>query len=371
MIADCLAGLRVLDLSQWLPGPHATQMLADLGAAVLKVEPPAGDPARALGPGGETGLSLFYRSVNAGKQVLRLDLKQAEDRATLLALVERADVLLESYRPGVLARLGLAPETLRQRNPRLVHTALSGWGQTGPYALRAGHDINYLAVGGGLARSGPAAKPAFAFPPVADMASALQAVLATLAALLRRAATGQGGFVDVSLMETALGWQGWPLTLARHGAAEGRGAGLLNGGTAFYNLYRAADGRWISLGAVEAKFWEAFCRAVGRPDWIARQDEPAPQNALIAEVAALIASREGAHWQALLDPADCCFELLLEPEEVAAHPQVAARGLVVEQGGLVQTLLPALLDGQGPRPRAALREVTAAQALAAWQAPAG
>src|SRR5690606_17563238 len=131
---DCLAGLHVLDLSQWLPGPHATQLLADLGATVLKIEPPAGDPARALGVGGETGLSLFYRSVNAGKQVLRLDLRRAEDRAILLRLVERADVLLESYRPGVLARLGLAHETLLERNPRLVHTALSGWGQTGPYA---------------------------------------------------------------------------------------------------------------------------------------------------------------------------------------------------------------------------------------------
>jgi len=369
MIADCLAGMKVLDLSQWLPGPHATQLLADLGAQVLKVEPPAGDPARALGIRGPDGLSLFYRSVNAGKRVLRLDLKQAADRDRLLRLVARADVLLESYRPGVLARLGLAPETLRALNPRLVHTALSGWGQTGPYALRAGHDVNYLAVGGGLARSGPAERPVFAFPPVADMASALQAVLATLAALLRRAATGQGGFVDVSLMETVLGWQGQTLTLERHGGgAEPRGGGLLNGGTAFYNLYRTAEGRWISLGAVEAKFWENFCRAVGRPDWIARQDEALPQTALTAELAALFATRDRAAWQALLDPVDCCFEALLEPAEVAGHPQVAARGLVLEQGGLVQTLLPALLDGQGPRARPEVSEVGAAEALAAWSA---
>jgi alpha-methylacyl-CoA racemase len=368
MIAECLAGLRVLDLSQWLPGPHATQMLADLGAQVLKVEPPAGDPARALGVRGPDGLSLFYRSVNAGKRVLRLDLKQVGDRDRLLRLVGRADVLLESYRPGVLARLGLAPERLRALNPRLVHTALSGWGQSGPYALRAGHDINYLAVGGDLVRSGPAERPAFAYPPVADMASAMQAVLATLAALLRRASTGQGGFVDVSLMETVLGWQGLTLTQARHGADEPRGGGLLNGGTAFYNLYRTADGHWISLGAVEAKFWENFCRAVGRPDWIARQGEAPPQSALIAELAALFAGRDRAAWQALLDPVDCCFEALLEPAEVAAHPQVAARGLVVAQGDLVQTLLPALLDGQGPRARAEVTEVGADEALAEWGA---
>ncbi len=368
MIADCLAGLRVLDLSQWLPGPHATQLLADLGATVLKIEPPAGDPARALGALGDDGVSLFYRSVNAGKRVLRLDLKQAGDRDLLLALVGRADVLLESYRPGVLPRLGLASETLRVRNPRLVHTALSGWGQTGPYALRAGHDINYLAVGGGLLRSGPAERPAFAYPPVADLASALQAVLATLAALLRRATTGQGGFVDVSLMETVLGWQGTALTQARHGVVEARGAGLLNGGTAFYNLYRTADGRWISLGAVEAKFWENFCRAVGRPDWVARQGEALPQTALFAEVAALIATRDRAAWKALLDPVDCCFEALLEPDEVAAHPQVAARGLVAERDGLVQTLLPALLDGQGPRSRPPVEEIDRARALADWGA---
>src|SRR5690606_12857233 len=147
-----------------------------------------------------------------GKRVLTLDLKQVEDRAVLLRLVRRADVLLESYRPGVLARLGLSPEVLRAENPRLVHTALSGWGQTGPSAQRAGHDINYMAVGGGLALSGGAAGPAFAFMPVADMASALQAVIATLAALLRRAAGGQGAFLDVSLMETVLAWQGWSLS---------------------------------------------------------------------------------------------------------------------------------------------------------------
>lgn len=364
MIADCLAGFRVLDLSQWLPGPYAAQMLGDLGADVLKIEPPAGDPGRAWP--GEPGLSLFYRSVNAGKRVLTLDLKQADDRAVLLRLVRRADVLLESYRPGVLARLGLSPEALRAANPRLVHTALSGWGQTGPSAQRAGHDINYMAVGGGLALSGSAAGPAFAFMPVADMASALQAVIATLAALLRRAAGGQGAFLDVSLMETVLAWQGWSLSLARAGRLPPRGAGLLNGGAAFYNLYRAADGRWLALGAIEAKFWAAFCRAVGRPVWIARQGEPLPQTALTAEVAALFAAKDSAAWQALLDPADCCFELVLEPAEVPAHPQVAARGLLQESGGLVQTLLPALLDGAGPRVRAEVSTIDRDEALAAW-----
>ena len=141
-VAACLAGLKVLDLSQWLPGPFAAQMLADLGAEVLKVEPPQGDPARALGRLDEDGLSLFYKTWNAGKSVLRLDLKTPEGQAAMRALVAKADVLLESFRPGTLARLGLGPDELRRVNPRLVHTALSGWGQTGPYAARAGLAIH-------------------------------------------------------------------------------------------------------------------------------------------------------------------------------------------------------------------------------------
>jgi len=367
-IAGCLAGLRVLDLSQWLPGPFAAQMLADLGAAVLKVEPPAGDPARALGPEAESGLSLFYRQVNQGKTVLRLDLKQGEDRALFLRLVAKADVLTESFRPGTLARLGLSSETLREANPRLVHTALSGWGQSGPYALRAGHDINYLAVGGGLSRSGSEERPQFAFPPVADYASALLATLVTLAGLLRRATAGTGSFIDVSLMETVLAWQGMAQSLARRGLLEGRGEGLLSGGAACYNLYRTAEGAFVSLGAIETKFWANFCAAMRRPDWTPRQWEPFPQRALIAEVAAAFGAAERAHWQGLLEPVDCCFEAVLEPDELPGHPQVAARGLLAESGGLVQALFPALLDGIGPASRPEVRELDRAAALAAWEA---
>lgn len=369
-VADCLAGLKVLDLSQWLPGPFAAQMLADLGADVLKVEPPAGDPARFLGTRDGDGLSLFYKTVNAGKRVLRLDLKTAEGQAAMLALVAEADVLLESFRPGTLGRLGLSPERLRATNPRLVHTALSGWGQTGPYAARAGHDINYLAVGGGLIAQGEAEQPFFAFPPVADFASAQQATVATLAALLRRSTSGEGAFLDVSLMESVLAWQGFNQTMTAAGEAPRRGGELLNGGAACYNIYRTGDGGFVSLGAVEAKFWANFCQAVGRADWAERQQEPMPQKGLIAEVAALFASRDRAHWQRLLDPVDCCFEALLTMEEVAAHPQVAARGLLSGQGALVQALFPALLDGQGPGPRLPVEEVTLQAILGRWQATA-
>ena len=192
MLDQCLDGVRVLDLSQYLPGPYAAQILSDLGAGVVKVEPPSGDPMRRLGLLDGDGISVFYKLVNAGKTIVCLDLKSQQGRADFTTLAGRADALIESYRPGVLDRLGLGHEALAGLNPGLVHCALSGYGQSGPYAQRAGHDINYMALGGGLATSGPPTAPAMAHPPTADFAGGMQAALATLAALLRRARNGKG-----------------------------------------------------------------------------------------------------------------------------------------------------------------------------------
>ncbi len=193
MLDDALQGVRVLDLSQYLPGPFATQILADLGAAVLKVEPPAGDPMRRFLLLDKDGLSPWYKQVNAGKQLLRLDLKNAAGRRMLEELVALADVLLESYRPGVMERLGFGPERLRQLNPRLIHCALSGFGQTGPYRLRGGHDITYVALSGMLDLTGTVETPVVPFPPLCDYAGGKQAATAILAALLRRETLRQGG----------------------------------------------------------------------------------------------------------------------------------------------------------------------------------
>ncbi|MEX0758426.1 MAG: CoA transferase, partial [Tistlia sp.] len=329
-----LTGTRVLDLSQWLPGPAAGQLLADLGAEVLKVEPPAGDPMRALGPLDGDGVSAWYKTLNAGKAVVRLDLKSEAGREAFRRLVAVADVLLESYRPGTLEKLGLGRADLAEFNPRLVHCALSGYGQSGPYAQKAGHDINYMAVGGGLVASGPEAAPSVAYPPVADHASALQAVVTILAALIRRGAAGPGAYLDVSLMETVLAWQALPLTAAlRPGWQPERGRAALNGGAACYRVYRTADGRFVTLGAIEAKFWRTFCEAVGRPDLIERQWEAFPQDALNGEVEAVFAAAPLVHWTALLGPLDCCFEPVPELAEVADHPQVAARRQLRLRGG--------------------------------------
>ncbi len=370
MLSDCLRGTRVLDLSQYLPGPFAAQLLADLGAEVVKVEPPAGDPMRRLGPLDGDGLSAFYKLVNAGKRVVRLDLKDSADAEAFGRLVAAADVLLESFRPGALAKLGFGPEDLRDCNPRLVHCALSGFGQTGPYALKAGHDITYMALGGGLATSGLGDQPIAAHPPTADYASGQQAALAVLGALLRRARTGEGAFLDVSIMESVLAWQPLTLTAAlRPGHEPTRGAALLNGGAACYRLYRTADSRFVALGALEPKFWEAFCRAVGREDWIARQGEPLPQHSLIIEVVDLLGNQPLAYWQDRLAEVDCCFQPVLEPAELPDHPQVAARGLLQRAEGpapLVEVAFAALLDGATPAPRPAVTEVDLESLLATW-----
>ncbi|MHA1600412.1 MAG: CaiB/BaiF CoA transferase family protein [Alphaproteobacteria bacterium] len=360
----CLAGVRVLDVSQYLPGPYATQILADLGAEVVKIEPPAGDPMRAIGPADVDGISAFYKLINAGKTIVRLDLKSADGKARFGDLVGSADVLLESFRPGALARLGFATKNLHWLNPRLVHCALSGFGQDGPAAQRAGHDIGYMAMAGGLATSGIAAHPVIAYPPTADFASGLQAALAIIAALLRRTTTGAGASIDVSIAESVLAWQGMALS-----GAPVRGEGLLNGGAACYQIYETADGQFVTLGALEEKFWAAFCGAVDREDWIARQEEPLPQTALIGEVAALMRTRTRDAWVLDLADVDCCFQAVLEPDEVTADPQVRARGMVKQTNGadpVIEVLYPARFDGAQPAHRQPVKEVDAESVLRAW-----
>ena len=369
--AGCLAGRRVLDLSQYLPGPYATQMLADLGADVVKVEAPGGDPMRGIGPIDADGVSAFYKLINAGKTVIRLDLKSAGGKRRFTELLAAADVLLESYRPGVLARMGFAAEALRVLNPRLVHCALSGFGQDGPAARRTGHDITYMALAGGLATSGIAARPVVAHPPTADFASGLQAALAIVAALLRRASSGEGATVDVSIAESVLAWQGLVLTGARRpGHEAARAAALLNGGAACYQIYETTDARFVALGALEDKFWANFCHAVGHVDWVARQWEPLPQQALIADVAALIRTRTGAEWTRTLVDVDCCAQLVLEPAEVIDDPQVRARGLVAAipaPDARVEVLYPARFDGAPPAPRRPIAEADAETIIRAWR----
>ncbi len=324
-----LQGYRILDLSQYIPGPFATRQLADLGAEVLKIEPPAGDPMRRfMRLGGEDSLSPIYRHLNRGKRVALIDLKSAKGHEQLSRLLVQADVLLESYRPGVMARLGFDRKRLAAINPRLIHCALSGFGQTGPYRDRAGHDLTYCAITGALSASGDRTAPRITFPPIADHAGAMQAVSAILAALLARARTGKGAFLDISLSESLLAWQYLGLFEAHEGTEPKPGEMLLNGGAACYNLYRTADDRFVALAALEQKFWHSFCATAGHQEWMPRQHEPLPQTALIGEVQTLFAGRTLAHWQQLLGEVDCCFEPIPLMSEVASHPQIRVRRML-------------------------------------------
>ena len=315
---------RVLDLSQYIPGPFATRQMADLGADVLKIEPPQGDPMRNFIGSDRDEPSPLYLHLNRGKRILSLDLKIDAGKQTLTRLLTEADVLLESFRPGVMERLGFGRAQLNRINPRLVHCALSGFGQNGPYKARAGHDLTYCAVSGALSLNGTTDQPIISYPPLADHAGALQAVNSILAALLKQREDGQGIFLDISLFESAMSWQ----YLGLHETEPKRQALMLNGGAAFYNIYETQDGRFLALAALEPKFWVAFCKSLKRETWISRQDDPLPQHELITELGHLFRRHPLHYWNEKLIDVECCYEPIPSIKEVATHPQVRFRGLL-------------------------------------------
>lgn len=348
-----LTGVKVLDLSQYIPGPMASLLLADMGAQVLKIEPPQGDEMRNLGPQDAQGRPLFYNALNAGKQVRRMDLKLGWVREEFLALVAGADVLIEGFRPGVMARLGLDYATLSVLNPRLVYCSISGYGATGSLALKAAHDGNYLATSGILDRNGDAA-PMFFDPPVADTSGSLFAVIAILGALHGRAGSGRGCEIDLGLADVMM-----PLQLLQvaewgaNGVIPKPRSTYLNGGAAWYQVYATSDGRHIMLGCVEAKFWRNFCHAAGHPDWLGRQSEPIPQTALIADLAACFQGFTLEQASSLFSGVDCCFSPVLDLGEALTSDQLRERGLVRagDGPGDLQALFPVKIDGKAPRLR--------------------
>ncbi|MDX6700435.1 MAG: hypothetical protein QOF26_661 [Baekduia sp.] len=340
--------LKVLDLSRLLPGGFCSLLLADFGADVVKVEdtgmgdyirwsPPAFEGAE------ESAKSALFLSLNRGKRSVRIDLKTAAGRDVLLRLVRDADVLLESFRPGVMERLGVGWERLREENPRLVYCAITGYGLTGPNVQRSGHDMNYLGLNGVLAISGDEDGPPIqAGGQIADLGGgALMAAFGILAALRERDRSGEGQLVDVSMFDGALSWLA--MVAARVFAAgekPRRGSELLGGSLLCYRPYRCADG-WVTLGALEPKFFAEWCRGVGREDLIEHQFER-PGSEAHAEVEAIFAGRARAEWAAFADQHDCCLEPVLEVEEALESELVRARDMVIEfeqpGAGLVQGL---------------------------------
>ncbi len=323
-----LEGIRVLDLTRLLPGPFASLVLADLGARVDKIEDPGGGDYLRLAPPLVGDTSGLFLALNRNKRSACLDLKKESARAALLRMVERYDVLFEQFRPGVLDRLGLGHATLRARNPRLVVCALTGYGQTGPLANRAGHDINYLARAGVLGMQGPPDGP----PQVpgfqlADVGGGLWSVIGILAALHERATTGRGRVVDVAMVEASMGFASAGFGLLLSGHAPARGAEPLTGGLAIYGAYEPKDGKLVSIGALEPKFWAAFCAGAGiEADMQALFPGP-HQAALKEKLRALFASRTRAEWEAFGRQHDCCLEPVLEPGELRSDEHLRARGL--------------------------------------------
>lgn len=348
-----LDGLRVLDLSRLLPGPFATMLLADLGAAVDKVEDPkAGDYLRTMPPLASDGMNAIFHGLNRSKRSLVLDLKRPEGRDALLRLLPRYDVLVESFRPGVLARLGLGHDVLLATHPGLIVCAITGYGQDGPLASRAGHDLNYLARAGVLGFTGPADGPPQ--PPgmqVADVGGGLYGVIGVLAALHERARTGAGKVVDVAMSEAAASFAIFGFGLRAGGLDPGRGRDVLMGGIAPYRTYATRDGGAVALAALEPKFWMAFCAGVGIPAEMQALVPGPHQAALQEKLEALFASRTRDEWTAFGEAHDCCLEPVATPEEALAAPQVLARGLVAREGDALHLGTPAGKPAAGPAPR--------------------
>jgi alpha-methylacyl-CoA racemase len=317
-----LHGIRVLDLSRLLPGGFCSLLLADYGAEVLKVEDTAAGDYIRWAPPRHAGVepsaaSAPFLSLNRGKHSIRLNLKLSEGRDVLLRLARDYDVLLESFRPGVLDRLGVGYERLREENPRLVYCAITGYGQDGPDRDRAGHDLDYLARGGLLGLSGlDGGPPVPAAGQIADLGGgALMAAFGILAALQERERSGAGQLVDVSMTRGAQSWLA--LVAARFfadGAVPRRGRLELAGGLACYRPYECADG-WVALGALEPKFWQALCRGLGRVDLLERHMDPS----VAGELEAVFATRTRAEWAAFDDEHGCCLEPVLDLDEALAR----------------------------------------------------
>lgn len=350
-----LAGVRVLDLTRLVPGPLGSLVLADLGAEVDKVEDPTGGDYLRHMPPQIGGQNTAFLALNRGKRSLVLDLKHEEGRAVFERLLPRYDVLFEQFRPGVLDRLGLGHAQLRARVPRLVIAALTGYGQTGPLAKRAGHDIDYLARAGILGFTGPEGAPPQ--PPgfqLADISGGMWAVIGILAALRERDRTGQGSVVDVAMSEGTLAFGVFQLASALGSGQATRGGEPLTGGIASYSTYATKDGKYVALGALEPKFWRSFCEGVGLEFDMSAAIPGPHQAALRAKVASVFATRTRDEWAAFGAERDCCLEPILEPSELEADPHLRARDAIFRRatpfGESPQIRLPVGTPAEAPPP---------------------
>lgn len=343
-----LEGLTVLDLTQFLPGPMMTGMMADQGARVIKIEPPAGDPARDQAPFaryGEAEHSVWFANLNRGKQSLALDLKSAAGKAHLRDLIGQADVFVEGFRPGVMARLGFDYASVKALRPDIVYCSISAFGQDGALAHHPAHDMAVQALAGFLAvNDGPDGAPVVPGVASADMAAGLTALSAVLMALLGRARTGEGAYIDCAMFDSLLPWCAHTAGEAIAGGPAPISASQRSlGGAAFYQVYETADGRHVVLGGRELKFARNLLAALGREDLLPLAEAPAgDQGELIAFLRATFATRTRAQWIEWFAGLDVAFAPVLDFAEALREPHVAGRGLWVEAEGGGRHIAPAI-----------------------------
>ena len=326
-----LEGIRVLDLSSLLPGSLCTQILADLGADVLKIEnPQAGDGFREKPPLVKT-MGSYFHMINRNKKAMTLNLRDPAGRDIFLKMVPQADILLDSFRPGSMQRMDLAYEDLKKINPRLIHCSLTGFGQDGPYCDRAAHDINVLGISGILdllgEKGGRPIVPGVQFAGAG--AGSLNAVIGILASLLRRERTGMGQYIDAALLDGLTPFLGLVMsTFLTTGQLPKRGETLVGGGYVFYNIYETSDRKYIVLGCLEEKFWQEFCRAIAREDLIEDQFVAGPrQDEMITEIQRIMLQKTRQEWLDILSHYDTCVSPVNSLEEALQDPHIQQRGL--------------------------------------------
>jgi crotonobetainyl-CoA:carnitine CoA-transferase CaiB-like acyl-CoA transferase len=338
-----LSGVLVLDFTTLLPGPLATLILAEAGAEVIKIERPGGEDMRAMPPRHD-GEAAVFALLNRGKRSLVADLKNDNDRSRLRPLIEKADVIVEQFRPGVMERLELGYEQIRTINPRIVYCSISGYGQRGPRAGEAGHDINYQSLTGLLAlQPGPPEKPVVPPALTADIGGGtMPAVINILLGLRRRDATGEGVYLDVAMTDAmfTFAWYAYAI-----GHATGRfpapGELRLVGGSPRYQLYPTRDGQLVACGALEQKFWLGFCNTIGLPAPL--MNDLADPEATKTAVAAIIRRESAEHWRPKFAAADCCVTIMASLEEALHDPHFVERGLFAHRvAGASGKTMPAL-----------------------------
>ncbi|MFM5886217.1 MAG: CaiB/BaiF CoA transferase family protein [Novosphingobium sp.] len=345
-----LDGITVVDLTQFLPGPMLSVMMADHGAHVIKIEPPGGEPVRDQGPF-ENGQSVWFANLNRGKHARELDLKSPEGKAELRGLIAAADVFLEGFRPGVMARLGFSYVEVSALNPRIVYCSISAFGQTGELADHPAHDMAVQALAGFLSvNDGPDGTPVVPGAASADMAAGLTALSGVLMALLARERTGRGDYLDIAMFDSLLPWCAHTASGAIAGGPAPRSAAQRSlGGAGFYQVYRTSDDQHVVLGGRELKFARALLTALDRPDLIPLAEaEAGEQGPLIVFLRETFVQRSRDEWVQWMADKDVAFAPVLNFREAFDQPHIAERGLIVEAGGRHHIAPPIRFAGEAP-----------------------